>query len=71
MPNGLMQLTNGGSRTFTTRDGLPNNVILSLHVDRRGDLWIGTSHGLAKLANSKFTSYTARDGFTGDAVVSE
>ncbi|MDE2155634.1 MAG: diguanylate cyclase [Xanthomonadaceae bacterium] len=33
--------------TFTTRDGLPDPVTVTLQVDRQGFVWVGTQHGLA------------------------
>ncbi|NOT36389.1 MAG: histidine kinase [Saprospiraceae bacterium] len=36
--------------------------ISSLHIDRRGYLWIGTRNGLNKFDGEKFTVYTESDG---------
>ncbi|MDE2307387.1 MAG: diguanylate cyclase [Xanthomonadaceae bacterium] len=33
--------------TFTTRDGLPDPVAVTLQTDRQGFVWVGTQHGLA------------------------
>ena len=33
---------------FTTRDGLPSNVITSITGDKRGNLWLGTTQGLSR-----------------------
>lgn len=35
------------SRTFTSRDGLPQNSLMSMAFDRRGYLWVGTQDGAA------------------------
>lgn len=34
-------------KTYTTRDGLPDNMVESVVVDNSGTLWIGTGAGLA------------------------
>ncbi|MEO6925273.1 MAG: diguanylate cyclase, partial [Rhodanobacter sp.] len=33
--------------TFTTRDGLPGPVTVTVRTDRQGMVWVGTPHGLA------------------------
>ncbi|MEO7066221.1 MAG: GGDEF domain-containing protein, partial [Rhodanobacter sp.] len=33
--------------TFTTRDGLPGPVTVTIRTDREGVVWVGTPHGLA------------------------
>ncbi|WP_426688023.1 diguanylate cyclase [Rhodanobacter ginsengiterrae] len=33
--------------TFTTRDGLPDPVTVTIRTDRQGVVWVGTPHGLA------------------------
>ncbi|MEO7065380.1 MAG: diguanylate cyclase [Rhodanobacter sp.] len=33
--------------TFTTRDGLPGPVTVTVRTDREGVVWVGTPHGLA------------------------
>ncbi len=44
-------------RTFTTRDGLPNNSVQAIHVE--GDhLWVGTDAGLAVRQQGKWRSWT-------------
>ena len=35
--------------TYTTRRGLPSNIISSLMEDRDGNLWVGTSGGLVRM----------------------
>ena len=37
---------------------IPNNLILVLHVDRAGKLWIGTQDGMAVLENGRIKPYT-------------
>lgn len=39
--------------TFTTADGLPDNRVNALAMDRNGRLWIGTANGLASVRDGK------------------
>jgi len=41
--------------TYSSADGLPSNVILSIGEDERGDLWIGSEGGLTKFNRMKQT----------------
>ncbi|MGD9972029.1 MAG: two-component regulator propeller domain-containing protein [Desulfatirhabdiaceae bacterium] len=45
--NGLTRFQDGNAVTFTKTDGLPDNRVNVLSIDRSGRLWIGTSNGLA------------------------
>jgi ligand-binding sensor domain-containing protein/class 3 adenylate cyclase len=52
---------NAASETFTaftTRDGLPNNVIYSVMEDRRGNLWCSTNKGIVRLNRAVLDAYT-------------
>jgi anti-sigma regulatory factor (Ser/Thr protein kinase) len=44
------------SKNYTTADGLPNNAVRSLFLDKNADLWIGTENGISKLENGAFTN---------------
>lgn len=45
---GLFRLRNGRVSRFTSRDGLPNDVIYDLLEDKDGQLWVATRRGLAR-----------------------
>lgn len=49
---------------FTIRDGLPNDTIVGLLEDYRGDLWIASDRGLSRFEPVKriFHNYDVRDG---------
>lgn len=51
-------------RNFTTKDGLPNDYVLSCAEDKRGNIWIATENGLSKFSpwNQVFRNYDAYDG---------
>ncbi len=66
--SGLWQLKDGRFRGYTTRDGLPHNIVRGLCSDRDGNLWIGTAGGLARFRDGRFTTYTTRNGLSNDFV---
>jgi diguanylate cyclase (GGDEF)-like protein len=65
---GLIRWQGGQSKTYTTRDGLPSDVVRFAHEDRDGDLWIGTDGGLALREGERFRAFTARDGLPDEAL---
>ena len=72
-PRGLVKLE--GDRVaehYSTHNGLPSDDVIVIHesTDAAGHsaLWIGTSGGLARLADGRFTSFTAADGLAGNRV---
>ncbi|GAB4034296.1 hybrid sensor histidine kinase/response regulator transcription factor [Spirosoma gilvum] len=54
----------GHVKTFTEKDGLPNNTINSLQADRQGFIWMGTNKGLVRLDPHSFHKrvFTREDG---------
>jgi signal transduction histidine kinase/ligand-binding sensor domain-containing protein/CheY-like chemotaxis protein len=69
--DGLLAYRDGRVTKYTTKEGLPNNVVRGLQQDRDGSMWIGTrGGGLAHLKNGKFTTYTEKDGLATDGVQS-
>lgn len=69
---GLARFDGREWRNFTTADGLPGNHIFMLHLGEDGRLWIGTSHGLARLNQDggSFSVMTTADGLFADNVFS-
>jgi signal transduction histidine kinase/ligand-binding sensor domain-containing protein len=68
---GLLAVTPGGLRRWSTASGLPGNVVSSLLVDPGGDVWVGTERGACWLANDRCTAIpglpaTAVRGFARD-----
>ena len=68
---GLIRWDAGKVRRWTTADGLPTDILLSLHWDTEGTLWIGTAGGgLAWLEKDQLHALNARQGL-GDDVISQ
>jgi ligand-binding sensor domain-containing protein len=54
---------------YTTTEGLPGNHVFSLHIDPKGQLWVGTNNGLARWQNGKFSkTLTVADGLFANNV---
>ena len=51
-------------KSYTVKDGLPDNTIESIFEDENGNLWIGTSSGISffNTLTEKFANYSAADG---------
>lgn len=54
-------------RTYRSADGLPNDFIYGVLMDRSGNLWISTNRGLSKMSTAdperpRFRNYTVNDG---------
>ena len=43
---GLQKISADGTKTYTTKNGLPNNSIRCLAEDHRGNVWVGTAAGV-------------------------
>ncbi len=58
----------GSFKVYTTRQGLPSNVICGISEDKHGNLWISTYLGLAVLnqKNETFKLYDKSDGLQGN-----
>jgi len=54
----------GKFKSYTTKDGLPNDVTYGILEDDAGNLWISTNLGLSKFdpKSEVFTNFTVRDG---------
>ncbi|MGB4843515.1 MAG: two-component regulator propeller domain-containing protein [Ferruginibacter sp.] len=55
---------------YTVADGLPQNLIMDLAIDKQGNLWSAGLGFLSKYDGSHFTNYTMKNGM-GDGFVSK
>ncbi|MFA6111592.1 MAG: two-component regulator propeller domain-containing protein [Candidatus Latescibacterota bacterium] len=69
-PVGVVRLDGPRVTTFTTADGLVNDVVWSILVDRQGSVWLGTAGGVSRFDGRRFTNYTEKDGLAQNQVTS-
>ena len=69
---GLARFDGKQFRNYTAKDGLPANHVFSLFIDPKNQLWIGTSHGLARfrVGADGFNVLRTQDGLFADNVFS-
>ncbi len=76
--NRIWIATNGGGlclylpktksfKTWTTKEGLPNNTIKGILEDKQQNLWLATNAGLSQflIKSNSFKNYTQADGLQG------
>ncbi|MBX3748301.1 MAG: ATP-binding protein [Verrucomicrobiae bacterium] len=49
-------------------DGLPSDVVRTLHRDASGTLWVGTDRGLARLQGDRIDAFTAAQGLPNEVI---
>ena len=47
---GLTRLRDGRLKTITTKDGLPNNMLVGMLEDSRGDLWVSSTQNIFRIS---------------------
>lgn len=52
---------------YTNLNGLPDNSVVSTLQDRKGDLWIATVSGFARLSGGAIWTFSLSDGLPGEA----
>jgi signal transduction histidine kinase len=55
-------------RSYTVRDGLLSDVILSLAAAPNGELWVGTPDGLNQIRGGRIDAFTSSDGLPDDFI---
>ena len=54
--------------SFTSREGLPSDIVLALFEDRERNVWVGTREGLLTTSQGQLAVFTTRDGLANDFV---
>ncbi|MES2139683.1 MAG: two-component regulator propeller domain-containing protein [Bacteroidota bacterium] len=61
--NGLLKYNEGNFQLFTQKNGLVNDNIWKIFLDREKNLWFASKeNGISKLASQRFFMYTVKDG---------
>ena len=68
--DGLAEYENGRWKVYTTADGLAQQAVLSLALDKRtGAVWAGTMGGLSRISAGRIDTYTQlNSGLSNDVV---
>jgi signal transduction histidine kinase/ligand-binding sensor domain-containing protein len=54
--------------SYTTAQGLCDNIVNSIYEDSKGTMWFGTANGLSRFKNGRFTTFNAEDGLANNAI---
>jgi signal transduction histidine kinase/ligand-binding sensor domain-containing protein len=67
--DGLYRFRDTAERTFTTADGLPNNVAMTVLTAYDGSLWTGFNcGGISRFDGHSFRTYNEKDGLLNSCV---
>jgi signal transduction histidine kinase/streptogramin lyase len=67
--DGLYRFKDRAARMFTTNDGLPNNVAITVLAARDGSLWTGFNcGGITRFDGHAFRTYNEKDGLLNSCV---
>ncbi len=59
---GLTRYAQGRFTTWTTKDGLPDDLVGAITEDQAGALWVSTPRGAARFSEGRFSVFTIGDG---------
>lgn len=65
--SGLVRIVDQEITVFTTKDGLPTNVIYNTYEDKEHTVWVATNSGLVRFKDGEFFTYDAHHGLPNDA----
>ncbi|HMI53614.1 MAG TPA: two-component regulator propeller domain-containing protein [Candidatus Saccharimonadales bacterium] len=59
------------SKTYTETDGLSQNSVYAINLNRDGTVWAGTlNSGVSRLSGGRFTTFTTSDGLLSNTIFS-
>ncbi len=62
-PAGMTRFRNGKFRSWTTAEGLTNDAVFSLGMDRKMHLWVGSARGVDYFDGTTFRNFGPAQGF--------
>jgi signal transduction histidine kinase len=54
---GLARLRDGQLKVITTKDGLPDNIVLGILEDGQGNLWLSSNHGVFRISLKELNDF--------------
>jgi ligand-binding sensor domain-containing protein len=68
--NGIIRMNDTSVTRFTVNDGLSNNSVQCLAVDKEGRIWAGTPSGVTRIAPGEVKQFSEREGLCSSSVMS-
>lgn len=57
------------TNSFTTKDGLPSNLVYETVCDANGFLWVATDNGISRFDGKRFITYSTKNGLPSNDVI--
>lgn len=57
------------TNTFSTKDGLPSNLVYEVVQDDHGFLWLATDNGISRFDGKRFINYSTKNGLPSNDVI--
>ncbi|MFT5822585.1 MAG: putative pyridoxamine 5'-phosphate oxidase family protein [Crocinitomix sp.] len=54
---------------YQISDGLPSYMLFAIHIDGKGQVWVGSNYGVTCFNGSTFKTYTVDDGLSDNTVL--
>jgi ligand-binding sensor domain-containing protein/class 3 adenylate cyclase len=67
---GLYRITDNHITHYSKSEGFIGNSIRTLSEDKEGNIWVGTTNGLAKIKDDIMQTFTQNDGLNGNSITS-
>lgn len=67
---GVNMLREGKFTTYTSHEGIADDIIFAIHEADDGSMWFSTEKGVSRLKDGQITSLAAADGLGADYVIS-
>jgi signal transduction histidine kinase/ligand-binding sensor domain-containing protein len=59
---GVTRISAGNRKQYGETEGLPGSIVLAMHVDPNGVLWVATNRGLSRFVNDRFVAVPVPNG---------